>query len=79
MDLKDGWIKKLIFNGLEACCFHNHFALTISAIKIVLACSTTERTILWLIEYKAITQDEGQRIEEIRRRQYISQHHLSSS
>jgi hypothetical protein len=28
MDLKDGWIKKLIFNGLEAICFHNHFALT---------------------------------------------------
>jgi len=29
MDLKDGWIKKLIFNELEANCFHNHFALTI--------------------------------------------------
>ncbi len=28
MDLKDGWIKKLIFNGLEASYFHNHFALT---------------------------------------------------
>ena len=30
MDWKDGWIKKLIFNGLEASCFHNHFALTIN-------------------------------------------------
>ena len=30
MDLKDGWIKKMIFNGLEANWFHNHFALTIS-------------------------------------------------
>jgi|GEM_PF-3033608 len=29
MDLKDGWIKKLIFNGLEAIFFHNHFVLTI--------------------------------------------------
>ena len=29
MDLKDGWIKKMIFNGSEACCFHNHFALTV--------------------------------------------------
>ncbi len=29
MDLKDGWIKKLIFNGLEASCFHNQFALAI--------------------------------------------------
>jgi hypothetical protein len=29
MDLKDGWIKKLIFNGLEADCFPNHFGLTI--------------------------------------------------
>jgi hypothetical protein len=28
MDLKDGWIKKLIFNGLEAIYFHNHFPLT---------------------------------------------------
>jgi hypothetical protein len=29
MDLKDGWIKKLISIGLETICFHNHFALTI--------------------------------------------------
>jgi hypothetical protein len=34
MDLKDGWIKKLIFNGLEASCFHNHFALTIKGIGL---------------------------------------------
>jgi hypothetical protein len=26
-----GWLdKKLIFNGLEATCFHNYFALTIA-------------------------------------------------
>jgi len=29
MDFKDGWIKKLIFNGLEANCFRDHFALTL--------------------------------------------------
>jgi len=29
LDLKDGWIKNLIFKGLDANCFHNHFALTI--------------------------------------------------
>jgi hypothetical protein len=28
MDLRDGWIKKLIFNGLEDICFHNSFTLT---------------------------------------------------
>ncbi len=38
MDLKDGWIK-LIFNGLEANCFPNYFALTIiiepSCVRVV--------------------------------------------
>jgi hypothetical protein len=29
MDLKDGWIKKMIFNGLEDMGFPNQFALTI--------------------------------------------------
>jgi hypothetical protein len=29
MDLKDVWIKKMIFNGLEVSCFHNYFVLTI--------------------------------------------------
>ncbi len=29
MDLKDGWIKKLILNGFEVICFLNHLALTI--------------------------------------------------
>jgi hypothetical protein len=29
MDFKDRWIKKLIFNGLEANCFRDHFALTL--------------------------------------------------
>jgi hypothetical protein len=33
MDLKDGWIKKLIFHGLEASWFQNHFALTIKGQK----------------------------------------------
>jgi len=28
MDLKDGWIKKFDFKGLEDSCFHNPFALT---------------------------------------------------
>jgi hypothetical protein len=30
MDLKDGRMKKMIFNGLEASCFPKHFALTIT-------------------------------------------------
>jgi hypothetical protein len=30
----EGWMdKKMIFNGLEAICFHNHFALTIGGKK----------------------------------------------
>ncbi len=36
MDLKDGWIKKLIFNGLEANFFHDHFALTIKCVEYCL-------------------------------------------
>ncbi len=33
MDLKDGWIKKLIFNGLEVRFFRNHFALAIQVFR----------------------------------------------
>ena len=32
----EGWMdKKMIFNGLEAICFQNHFAVTISELKIL--------------------------------------------
>ncbi len=31
----EGWMdKKMIFNGLEASCFYNHFALTIRVLSV---------------------------------------------